>query len=153
MGFENRVAPQGWENGLTTLQPRPAPGTTTLASPIGNNADAWHIAHAKKHAAVLITNEGFSPTGYAPSKIAKRATAEGVKTCFPHEFYAGKISETVETEAFLRRFREQAPRYLDARKTTDAMGEVLTWVYGYFRLILLGEAEGHPVPVKVSVAT
>ena len=138
-----------WENAPVAIRLRV---TQKTAGPVGNNADAWHIAHAKERRLVLITNEGFSPTGYAQGKIAKRAAAEGVQTAFPHEFYRGKINDAEEIEAFLLSFRQEATRYLDARDSNDAMGEVLRWVYGYFRLVLLGEAEGRVDPVRVSIA-
>ncbi len=86
-------------------------------------------------------------------KLAKNA---GVQVCTPREFYQGsKIKEAEEIEAFLGRFPDQAPGHIDARKKEfgedDMGGDVLDWINGYYRHILLGETEGRDSPVRVTV--
>jgi hypothetical protein len=120
----------------------------------GNDADRLLVEFAKEHALPLITNEGFTQRGVVEEKMRKRAREAGVSVFSPRQFYLGKIDEAAEIEAFLSRFRDQVPRYLEARKRElgeDNVAEVLSWVYGYYRLILKGEAEGRDIPVSVSL--
>jgi hypothetical protein len=84
-------------------------------------------------------------------KFAKDA---GVSVYAPREFYAGKLDESAEIERFLRKFREKAPNYIAAhwqKRGPDQIAGVFEWVYGYYRMILLGEAEGRDEAVRVSV--
>ena len=86
-------------------------------------------------------------------KLAKDA---GVEVFTPREFYVNKIDETEEIEVFLRRFREGAERYLEARRGDlgpDKGYEVVSLMDGYYRHILRGETEGRDVPVRLSVVT
>ena len=46
----------------------------------------------------------------------------------------------------------ESPVYLARRGKRDRMGDVLSWVFGHYRLILRGEAEGRETPVSVKVA-
>jgi hypothetical protein len=120
----------------------------------GSDADKAYVAFAKEHGLPLITNEGYGQNGIVDEKMRKLAKDEGVAVFAPREFYAGKIDEAVEIEAFLRRFKEQAPAYMEERKRDlgeDNIGEVLTWIFGYYRMILRGEVEGSTTPVRMSV--
>lgn len=130
------------------------PGHPELTTPTGTNADTFHIACAKDNGIPLITNEGFSETGYKSGKIVKRAAREGVRGMRPCDFYAGHINEADEIDAFLNRFRDEAPKYLDAhwqKHGKDAADKVLGLIYGQYRLFLRGEAEGRDTPVRVAV--
>jgi hypothetical protein len=104
----------------------------------GNAADAALIAYAKKSGLPLITNEGFTSTGYFEGKIARRARAEGVAVFFPHQFYAQKIDEAAEIEDFVRRFVTNAPAFTDARQRPELVRATLDHMEGYFRHVLLG---------------
>jgi hypothetical protein len=42
--------------------------------------------------------------------------------------------------------------YLTRRGKNEEMHEVLAWVFGFYRLILRGEAEGRTTSVRVKVA-
>ncbi|HEY3816952.1 MAG TPA: hypothetical protein VGL81_07275 [Polyangiaceae bacterium] len=147
----------GWEKFVSDdlLSPElRTPGHAELTTPTGTNADTFHIACAKDNGIPLVTNEGFSETGYKPGKIVRRAAREGVRGVLPRDFYAGHIIEADEIDAFLRRFREEAPNYLDVhwqRHGKDASDEVLRLIYGQYRLFLRGEAEGRDTPVRVAV--
>jgi len=124
-------------------------------SEASNGADDALIAYAKKNAIPLITNEGYTVRGLADEKMRKRAKDAGVYVYAPHEFYAGKINESDEIEAFFERFKEQAPLHLESRRTKfgpgDKMGHTLDWVFNYYRMILLGEVEGRDKPIRVRV--
>jgi hypothetical protein len=147
----------GWEEFVSDdlLSPElRTPRHPELTTPTGTNADTFHIACAKEHGIPLITNEGFSETGYKPGKIVRRAAREGVRGLLPRDFYAGHINEADEIDAFLNRFRDEAPKYLDAhwqKHGKDAADEVLGLIYGQYRLFLRGEAEGRDTPVRVAV--
>jgi hypothetical protein len=136
------VAPvAGWEGILSTTLPLEGREAT---APTGSRADAWHIAWAKAHGLPLITNEGFSPAGYEPGKIAKRAAMDGVRVMFPKDFYAGKIDEAAEIEGFFGRFREHAPAYLERHSSHRNSLEMM---FGVLRHVLLGETDGRDSPV------
>jgi hypothetical protein len=119
-----------------------------------NDADKAYIDYAKQHGLPLITNEGYGQNGLVDEKMRKLAKDAGVAVYAPREFYQGQIDEAAEIEAFLQRFKEQVPVYMDVRKKLlgeDKIGAVLTWVYGYYRMILLGEVEGRTTPVRLSI--
>jgi hypothetical protein len=120
----------------------------------GNDADATYIAVAKEHGLPLITNESYGQNGIVDEKMRKQAKDAGVAVFAPREFCAGRIDEAVEIEHFLRRFKDQAPVYIEARRKDlgeDDIDEVLTWIFGYYRMILRGEVEGSTTPVRLSV--
>ncbi|HEY5243595.1 MAG TPA: hypothetical protein VIJ22_19075 [Polyangiaceae bacterium] len=128
---------------------------TAPGSEAKNAADRTYIAFAKERGLPLITNEGYGGNGFVDEKMRKLAKDEGVSVYAPREFYTGKINEAEEIEAFLQRFRDQAPRYVDARKkqhgADDQGAGLLTWIYGYYRMILRGEVEQRSTPVRLSV--
>ena len=121
----------------------------------GNQADAALVAYARDNALPLITNEGYTMTGVVDAKMRKLAREAGVAVFAPREFYAGKLVEDDEIEAFLQRFRDEAPGYLATRRAEhgaeDKMNEVLEWVFGYYRLILRGEVAGRDTPARVKL--
>lgn len=119
-----------------------------------NDADKAYVEVARERGLPLITNEGYGQTGIADEKMRKLAKDAGVAVFAPREFYPDKIDEVAEIEGFLRRFKEQAPIYIEARRRElgeDKIGEVLAWIYGHYRMILCGEVEGTTVPVRLSV--
>ena len=125
------------------------PGTES-----GNDADRALIEHARVHGVPLITNEGYTPAGIVDDGMRRRARDAGVHVFAPIELYRGRINEAEEIEAFLRRFREQVPRYLEARRREigeDNFHRVLEWVYGYYRLILFGETADREAPVRLAL--
>ena len=116
----------------------------------GNAADDALVAFAKEYRVPLITNEGFTPSGYAVGKIARRATVAGVLVFFPRDFYAGKIDEAGEIEDFLLRFHGQAPVYASGQADPDGADRFMKFMDSYFRHVLCGEASrGHPVSVTM----
>jgi hypothetical protein len=126
-----------------------APGTEAK-----NDADKALVEHARARGLPLITNEGYSQAGIVEEGMRRFAREAGVQVFAPREFYQGKIDEAEEIEAFLRRFREQVPRYIEVRRREvgeDNFHLVLEWVHGYYRLILLGESAVRETPVRVAV--
>ena len=141
-----------WGHNLTTpalLARARLPDGTSPLSPTGTTADAWHIAWAKEKGIPLVTNEGFTPTGYAPGKIAPLAAAEGVVVLFPKDFYARKLDQAAAIQRFCARFEEQAEGYLATHPSHRA---ALQLMYGSARHVLLGETQGRDTPVNVSIA-
>jgi hypothetical protein len=120
-----------------------------------NEADLALVAYCKEHSLPLITNEGYSHTGIVDEGMRKLAKHAGVGVFTPREFYQGKMNEAEEIEAFLGRFRDQAAGHIDARKKElgedDKGREVLAWIHGYYRHILLGETEGRDRPVRLTI--
>jgi hypothetical protein len=119
-----------------------------------NDADKAYIDFAKAHGVPLITNEGYGPSGIVDEKMRKLAKDAGVAVFAPREFCAHKIDEAAEIEGFLRRFKEQAPAYMAAREKElgeDDISKLLTFIYGYYRMILRGEVDGRTTPVRLSV--
>lgn len=116
-----------------------------------NAADRAHVALAKSRAIPLVTNEGASEDGSIDeSKLIRvEARAAGVTVLTPRQAIEGLINEQQEIESFLARFRERAPNYLARRGRRDRMGDVLTWVFGFYRFILRGEVEGREVPAAI----
>jgi hypothetical protein len=113
-----------------------------------NDADQALVDKARALGVPLITNEGFSETGYRVGKIAKRAKAAQVACFHPRAFYEGTIDEAGEIGAFLQRFRTEAPKYIEARRRAvgpDATRELLQLVIGTYRLFLLGETDGRGI--------
>jgi hypothetical protein len=120
-----------------------------------NAADRLLVETAKLSGLPLITNEGYTPAGIVNERMRKLALDDGVLTFTPREFYQGKIDEAEEAGGFLRRFREQAPGYLEARRNElgpDKGHEVMSFMDGYFRHIFFGETEGRKTPVRVAIA-
>jgi hypothetical protein len=121
------------------------PDHPDVLNPEGNDADLWHIATAKEGNFDLITNEGFTPTGYRVGKISKKAQKEGVRTLFPKDVYAKKVDEDFTARAFLHRFRQEAPRYLGARRAEigpDGGHKFLSFMDGHYQHILFGDMPG-----------
>jgi hypothetical protein len=119
-----------------------------------NDADRALVEHARGRGVPLITNEGYSPTGIVDEGMRQLAMAAGVRVFTPREFYQGRIDEGAEIDAFLRRFREQVPHYLEVRRREvgkDNFHRVLEWVYGYYRLILLGQTAVRETPARLAV--
>jgi hypothetical protein len=137
------------------LLPDWQPSTTTEpGSEAGNEADRALVAFAKQHALPLITNEGYTQNGIVDEKMRKLAKDEGVQVFTPREFWLRRFDETKAIEGFFQAFLDQAPLYMVARRKElgeDKIREVLDRVYGYYRLVLLGEVAGSDVPVRVSV--
>jgi len=97
------------------------------------------ILHALlQHDLPLINNE--APPQGESSRRTKCESDREMLACAsfsPREFNQSKINEAEEVEAFFTRFQEEATRFLEDR--TDNAREVISWVYGYYRLILLEE--------------
>jgi hypothetical protein len=154
-GFSN---PQpGWEK---TLPPDLlnaellVAGHKELEKPTGTRADTFHIACAKHLGVPLITNEGFGEEGYGKGTVIKRAERAGVTGLRPYEFYRGQLDEEKAIDWFLKRFKEEAPKYLDEREKkhgADKSREAFTLIYSIYRNILRGEAEGRTTPLAVRV--
>ncbi|HEX7602584.1 MAG TPA: hypothetical protein VF316_13300, partial [Polyangiaceae bacterium] len=84
--FANFVSPRvpaGWQPLMSD----------TPSHEAGNAADGAIVEFAKKKGLPLITNEGFTETGYSEGKIAKRAKAGGVSVFFPKDFCLGRMDE------------------------------------------------------------
>jgi hypothetical protein len=115
-----------------------------------SQADQALVNFARSLDVPLITNEGYTQDGIVDQNHGLRPLARdaGVQVFAPREFYAGKIDEVQEIEDFLRRFREQAPAYIDVRRASlgpdDRGEEVLNWIYGYYRMVLLGDTTATP---------
>jgi hypothetical protein len=110
--------------------------------------------HAVTLAGTVVTNEGYTQNGIVDERMRKLAKDDGVQVFTPREFWLGRIDETKEIEGFFQAFENQAPIYIVARRNElgeDRIGEVLDWVYGYYRLVLVGEANGRDTPVRVAV--
>ena len=146
-----------WEKSLPLELLSPelrTPGHPELEKPTGTNADTFHIACAKRHNVPLITNEGFGEKGYKRGDAMKRAGRAGVAAHHPIDFYRGHLDEEEEIERFLSRFREEAPRYLDAHRAKvgeDKLPDALTMIFGVYRNVLRGETEGRGTPLRVTV--
>jgi len=136
--------------------PRWSPGMPAKpGTEVRNEADRALVALAVEHGLPLVTNEGYTQNGIVEQKMRKLAREAGVQVFAPREFYAGKIDEGRAIESFLLRFREQAPKYVAARRqmhgADDKGGQVLAWIYGYYRMILLGETAVRDAPVQVTL--
>lgn len=122
----------------------------------GNAADKALVAAAKERGVPLISNEGYSHTGAVDdTKLIRRcAREEQVAVLLPREYYGGKINEAELIEGFLMKFSRLAPSYIEERRKRfggDGTEELLKAVFGLYRLILRGEAEGRN-DVRVSLA-
>ena len=115
----------------------------------GNEADRHLVDFAREHGLPLIANEGSSPTGTHLRKMRKLATQAGVHVATPRQFWEGKLDERTDIEAFLRRFREEAPTYARGQDDPEVELEALEIMEGYFRHVLLGETSGRDAPVRV----
>lgn len=118
-----------------------------------SEADRAHVALAKARGIPLVTNEGAREDGSLDETKLIRAEAHGadVTVLTPRQAFQGHINEEEEIEAFLARFKDRAPNYLDRRGIRDRMGDVLTWVFGLYRFILRGEVEGRDTPAAIRV--
>lgn len=121
---------------------------------VGNAADRALLEYAKARDIPLVTNEGNTPRGVELIRLRKLAVDQGIQVYSPREFYEGHLAETEEIDAFIGRFKDEAPRFLRARPLEhagDAMAELLDYSLGYYRMILLGIVAGRdaPVPVKL----
>lgn len=123
---------------------------TEPGSEASNEADRALVAYAKDNGLPLITNEGNTPDGIIDEKMRKLARDAGVAVFAPCQFYDGKMNEAEEVDAFLGRFRHEAPRYLSDRNERDEMWKVLQWIEGYYRMVLRGEVAGRDAPVRVT---
>jgi hypothetical protein len=134
----------GWQTHLSKLYV----DSSKWPEPTGSAADAFLISCAKRTGLPLISSEGLRVSGYGVSDIAKRGKREGVQVLFPKQFYAGKVDEAAEIDAFLRRFDEHAPKYLDqdpsARDQLDEMR-------GTLHHVLLGHTAGRTAPARVRI--
>lgn len=125
---------------------------------VGNAADRAVLTYASEHNLPLVTSEGYTTDGKIDARNRMRKLARDVGTAVftPREFYASEVVEIDEIEAFLQRFRDEAPGYLAQRRETygadDGMDGLLGRIYGYYRLVLRGEVEGRDAPVRVTLA-
>jgi len=151
------IPASGWEAALSTPSSLDGPELVVRTGnsedawhvvPSGNRADAWHIAWAKTQGLPIVTNEGFTPSGYEQGKMAKRAAVEAVQVLFPKDVYAGRLDETAEIEGFFTRFREHAPLFL---QEYPGHRRGLETMFGVLRHILLGETDGRHAPARVSI--
>jgi hypothetical protein len=123
---------------------------------VGSAADRALLDYAKAHGIPLITNEGNTLRGLEPVGLREIAIDEGVEVYSPREFYEAHLVEADEVDNFIQRFREEAPRFLQARPMEfagDQMGELLDYSLGYYRMILLGVVTGRDAPVPVRLAS
>jgi rRNA-processing protein FCF1 len=120
-----------------------------------NEADQALIRYAKELNLPLITNEGYTQAGIVDRGLRLEAKKAGVQVFTPKEFYTDKIeAEDIDAEAFLSRFREQAPRYIEdhhRKHGPDKLPELLTLIFGVYRHIFRGETEGRSTPVRVAL--
>lgn len=122
----------------------------------GNGADRALVAAALERSVPLVSTEGYSHTGEIDEgKLIRRlAGQQGVEVCLPREVYAGKMNEGIEIEAFLHRFADNVPKYVrdhHRRFGEDGSADVLTTIFGIYRLVLKGEAADRD-NVRVSLA-
>lgn len=114
-------------------------------------ADLLLIDYAKANDLPIITAEGYTRDGIVDDNkkrnMRARCKAAGVSVYAPREFYAGKIEPDEAIERFLERFAARVPEWLAVRGKNDKMGEVLRWIFGYYRMILRGEVEGQDEPI------
>lgn len=111
------------------------------------DADRAVVTAAKERNVPLISNEGYSQTGAIDQTklIRSFAQQEGVLVQLPREFYAGKLSEQPAIDIFLRKFARLAPDFIKQRRKRfgdDGTVRMIQTVFGLYRLILKGEAEG-----------
>jgi hypothetical protein len=118
-----------------------------------NAADRAHVALARARSIPLISNEGLRRDGTIDhSKLIRvEAAAAGVTVLTPRQVFENQINEEEEIEAFLTRFRERVPVYLERRGIRDRMGELLGIIIGMYRMTLRGEVEGRDTPVRVRI--
>jgi hypothetical protein len=128
--------------------------TTAHGKVEGSAADRALVALAAEKSIPLVTTEGYSRDGSIDETrlIRREARAQGVTVLTPREYYAGKMDETAEIDAFLQRFYDRVPVYLERRGKRDAMHKLLANVHGFYRFVLRGEVEGRTTPVRVRVA-
>lgn len=125
---------------------------TTDGGEKGNAADRAYLELAKSRGLPLITNEGYTMDGLKDEKLRGDAKAASVPVFAPREFIEGKMNEALAIGAFLIRFTERAPAYLDRRRAMhgeDKTLDLLAHVYSLYRHILLGETEGRDKRVRV----
>jgi hypothetical protein len=119
----------------------------------GDAADLALLEYAEVNGVPIVTNEGVTINGITEAKrnnMRRRGRLRGVRVLSPREFYGYNMEADAEIEAFLRRFRAQARGYLERRGIDDAMKDVIIWIHGYYRLILLGEVEGRDTPLLIA---
>ena len=93
-----------------------------LSAAVGNAADDELLAFAKEHSLPLVTSEGYTPVGISGSnRMRKRARQAAVQVVTAADFYAGKIDEEDEANAFLLRFRKGAAGYVRAHRKQHGM--------------------------------
>lgn len=118
-------------------------------------ADRAHVALARARSIPLVSHEGYGEDGSLNDSalIRREAINAGVRVLTARQaFEEAGINEEEEAEAFLARFHDRVPNYLQRRGIDDRMGAVLDWVYGLYRFILRGEVEGREtrVPVRIN---
>lgn len=116
----------------------------------GDAADLAILAYAERNAIPIVTNEGVTADGIIETKrtnMRRRGQGRGVRVFSTREYRAQlDVSEAIES--FLNRFYAEASKYLTTvRRDGDGWRELLQWVYGYYKLILLGEVEGRDTPL------
>ena len=120
----------------------------------GDEADGRLLTFAKDNKLPLITNEGFNVHGIKDKKLRGKAKAQGVAVFTPREFCEGNLNENAEMQAFLKRFVERAPAYIEQHERefgpSKVVGESLHRLLGVYRHILFGEiSDGSLLPVSV----
>lgn len=137
-----------WGDGLSTEQ--------SDAQLRGNAADAELLRIALENNLPLITNEGVTKAGVIDQKLRLKAKERGARVFSPREFWEGRIDPCKAATAFLSRFVEQRPVYLEQRRQKvgeDKTSEVLDWIFRYYHGVLSAVVRAHPEPPPPQAAS
>ncbi len=107
-----------------------------------SKADALLVDSARESGLPVVSNEGHSPTGYAPKFLNKYAMEQGVHVTTPREFLPPDFDVAEATAWFLERVEVEAPRYLSSCENQEILRDSWRWMLGYFRHTLRGETAG-----------
>jgi hypothetical protein len=117
----------GWEGVGPFNEPNP---------PKGSAADTALVEYAKNRGLPIITNEGYSPTGFKESGIHKKAKQANVNVMRPCDYYAGHFDEDLAINKFLTSFDFGARKFARESDTPEAMAKAMPHIETYFRHVL-----------------
>ncbi len=122
----------------------------------GSEADRELLAYAKVHSLPLITNEGFTPLGVnKKSPMQKLAKVHGIEIIKAADFYDGEMDVGKEAMTFFRRFRAEAPKYIEAYlgkypEGERAIRQIFRDLDRYYYLLLSADPNApEPKPMKL----